>query len=279
MIGLSSIALVQQYFNRRRAIASALSVTGFSAGALVAGPVIHALLEAYAWRGTLVIMAGIFLQVTFLGSLLRAPPYLCQRKQTREKLEQTLKTPSDRKGLSDESILEINGYEMELQVKDGDIFNNEAGKLTTASHSQQQRSLVSKKESRHCKLGWFGHAVAASLDFSLLRRVPFVLYSISTFLLYIGVVTFFQHMPSRAAYYNVEPHLIALLPTLTGAATGVSRLVFGLVAKSVDRTLQFGVCVTLSAVVQMTIALATTFETMAVYVVLEASINGTVNSM
>lgn len=74
MISLSSLVLVHQYFNRRRAIAAAVAASGYSLGSLAAGPVVRLLIDEYAWRGTLTFISGMLLQVVVLGSLFRPLP-------------------------------------------------------------------------------------------------------------------------------------------------------------------------------------------------------------
>jgi MFS family permease len=71
MIVLSTLVLVQQYFNRRRAMAAGIAVSGYSFGSLAAGPVIRVLIDAYSWRGTLMLIAGIFLHIAVFGSFFR----------------------------------------------------------------------------------------------------------------------------------------------------------------------------------------------------------------
>lgn len=55
--------ITQQYFDKKRAMAAGIAVSGFSIGTLVAGPFIHFLMDIYGWRGTLFIFGGIFLHV------------------------------------------------------------------------------------------------------------------------------------------------------------------------------------------------------------------------
>lgn len=71
MITLSMFVITQQYFDKRRALAAGLAVSGFSLGTLTSGPLIHLLLDLYTWRGTLLILGGIFLHILPLALTFR----------------------------------------------------------------------------------------------------------------------------------------------------------------------------------------------------------------
>lgn len=83
MMVVSSLVIVMQYFDKRRPTAVALAVFGYSLGALIGGPFAQMLLDTYAWRGTLIIIGGIFLQ-TIVCSFLFRPLVLNQSSRQRE---------------------------------------------------------------------------------------------------------------------------------------------------------------------------------------------------
>ena len=71
---LSCMVCVQHYFTRRRALASGITMTGFSISTLVLPPFTRWLLDLYGWRGALMILAGIHIEGIFLSALLRPLP-------------------------------------------------------------------------------------------------------------------------------------------------------------------------------------------------------------
>lgn len=80
MTTLTSFVIVQQHFRRHRALAAAIAASGVSVGALSSGPLIRALLDAYHWRGTLLLMSAIALNSCVFGALYR--PATCARRRT-----------------------------------------------------------------------------------------------------------------------------------------------------------------------------------------------------
>ncbi|EEC11812.1 monocarboxylate transporter, putative, partial [Ixodes scapularis] len=68
---VASIVIVAYYFERRRSLATGLAVCGTGIGTFVFAPLTIYLLETFAWRGTLLILAGFFLNMVIFGLLMR----------------------------------------------------------------------------------------------------------------------------------------------------------------------------------------------------------------
>jgi len=73
MVTLSSFVIVQQHFKKFRALAAAISASGISIGTLCAGPLLTAMLNAFQWRGTLLLMSSMVLNGCVFGSFYRPP--------------------------------------------------------------------------------------------------------------------------------------------------------------------------------------------------------------
>jgi len=256
MMLISALVLVQQYFNRRRPLAVSIACLGFSVGGLISGPATLALLETYAVRGTLLIIAGVYFQMSVFCCLFRPAPVDCSGK-----------TKSANSACGTE--------EMKVVVKNGE--SGASSKLqqnyeltVDAENDQGLRSHTARL------LRWLGQLFADLFDFSLLRRIPFQFFVISAFCLFAGLTSFLQHTPSRAAHFGVESWSISVLPIVACLTAGIARLVFGFVANMscTSLVLQYSIGLTLTGMVQSTTFLATTFETMALYCAIQGTING-----
>jgi predicted MFS family arabinose efflux permease len=88
-IGLSYVSfvvIVQQWFDRKRPIASGFSLTGFSVAVFSLPPLTQLLLDAYGWRGCLMLMSGVYLHGIAMAALLRpVPPQQRKRPQPRRR--------------------------------------------------------------------------------------------------------------------------------------------------------------------------------------------------
>jgi len=263
MMMISSIVLLQQYFNRRRALASGIATLGFSVGGLTFGPLITVLLEVYTVRGTLLIMGALNFQLSVFFCLFRPAPSECH------KVNETKFASSP------------NGKEEEV-VTVGNVKSDTSSELQPSGEQTAEQSFLDTENDQSpssCATrlrSWLGQLFADMFDFSLLRCLHFQLFIAASICVFIGMTSFIQHTPSRAAHFSIEPWLISVLPTLTCVALIASRLVFSFVATlSCTRlTLQFAVFAILAGILQLTTWLATTFETMALYCVLQGTLNG-----
>ncbi|XP_041926375.1 monocarboxylate transporter 13 isoform X1 [Alosa sapidissima] len=66
-----TVAAVMQYFTRRRSLAMALGFTGVGLSSFAFSPLFQLLVEVYAWRGALLILGGLSLNMVACGALIR----------------------------------------------------------------------------------------------------------------------------------------------------------------------------------------------------------------
>jgi len=71
MIYLPAIVSVGFYFERRRALATGISVCGSGVGAFVMAPLVSWLVETYDWQATVLVLAGLCLTCAVFGGLMR----------------------------------------------------------------------------------------------------------------------------------------------------------------------------------------------------------------
>lgn len=66
-----TIASVMQYFTKRRSLAMGLGFTGVGLASFAFSPLFQYLVEAYAWRGALLILGGLSFNMVACGALIR----------------------------------------------------------------------------------------------------------------------------------------------------------------------------------------------------------------
>lgn len=260
---ISCMVLLQQYFNRRRALASGIGTLGFSVGGLAFGPLIAVLLEVYAVRGTLLIIGALNFQISVFCCFYRPPP---------SQLTKVNKT---------KSASNAHGKE-EAVVNVGNAKSDASSELQQSGEQTAKQSFSDTENDQHSRScaarlrSCLGQVFADIFDFSLLRCIHFQLFIAATICVFFGVTSFVQHTPSRAAHFGVEPWLISVLPTLICSAVIASRLVFNFVANlsCTHLTLQFAVFAALGGIVHVTMWLTTTFETMTLFCILQGTAFG-----
>lgn len=67
LVCVPAVIIVAFYFEKKRAFATGLAVSGSGIGTFVFAPLIELLLEEYTWRGTMLIMSGLMLNIVVCG--------------------------------------------------------------------------------------------------------------------------------------------------------------------------------------------------------------------
>jgi MFS family permease len=76
-----TVVIVAFYFEKKRAFATGLSVSGSGIGTFAIAPLMEYLIKTYGWRGTFLLIGGFFLNVVVCGTLLRPLETSGQRKR------------------------------------------------------------------------------------------------------------------------------------------------------------------------------------------------------
>lgn len=78
---VAAVVIVAYYFDKKRSMATGLSVCGSGIGTFIFAPLNHELLSYYGWRGCTLILAGLFLNLCVFGMLMRDLPWTKERAQ------------------------------------------------------------------------------------------------------------------------------------------------------------------------------------------------------
>jgi len=70
---IPTIIIVQRYFTKKRAIATAVSTIGLSFWSTITSPTVQFLIEIYGWRGAILLIGAINLQMPVPAALYRPP--------------------------------------------------------------------------------------------------------------------------------------------------------------------------------------------------------------
>uniref|UniRef100_A0AAG5CPY1 Major facilitator superfamily (MFS) profile domain-containing protein n=1 Tax=Anopheles atroparvus TaxID=41427 RepID=A0AAG5CPY1_ANOAO len=86
---VAAVVIVAYYFDKKRSFATGLSVCGSGIGTFVFASLTQVLLDNYGWRGTTLILAGVFLNMCLCGLLMRDLEWTTHKsKQKRRKQQQ-----------------------------------------------------------------------------------------------------------------------------------------------------------------------------------------------
>ncbi|XP_078526735.1 monocarboxylate transporter 13-like [Lissotriton helveticus] len=89
-----TMAIIPQYFHRRRGLALGLALTGNGLSSILFSPLFQALIDIYSWRGALLIISAIELNLCICGALLRPVHLLQDHHRGRVETEKSSKCAS-----------------------------------------------------------------------------------------------------------------------------------------------------------------------------------------
>ncbi|XP_038211785.1 monocarboxylate transporter 1-like [Zerene cesonia] len=82
---VAAVVIVAYYFEKKRSLATGISVCGSGIGTFIFAPLTYVLLDEYGWRGTTLILAGFFLNMAVCGLLFRDLPWTATMNEERAK--------------------------------------------------------------------------------------------------------------------------------------------------------------------------------------------------
>lgn len=108
---LPGIVITNTYFNNKRGIAGGIVCSGSGFGVFILAPVFQLLLTEYGWRGTMLITAGIFMQLCVCSTVMRPLPVRKKRSDAFSKHADNVSINSE----EHEPML-TNNHQRELQT-------------------------------------------------------------------------------------------------------------------------------------------------------------------
>ena len=207
-----SVSPLLEYFDQKFAIANGISTAGGGVGMTVLPMVAYVFLQAYGWRGCLLLLAALNLHCLVGGALMRSPNRSQVAKHTKYgPVSQTSSTNSE--------------YCVLMEHTKHDHVNQ---KLTESEHS----SLIKVDGRYKCEsfAYQFVQDIQQNLKLDLFRTKPrFLLYQV-LFLLYgVQYAGWTMFLVSNAIHKGFSHHDAALLSTLGGIGNTIGRAGSGFV--------------------------------------------------
>lgn len=248
LIFLPNFVIVQQYFEKNRALASGLSLMGFSIGQIIAAPPFQYLITTYTWRGFMLIYGALSLNVFAVGQLLRSPPSVhydtgknpekehyatISKSDTIVHYESSTESAHIIRNKETDPVLEITSHSGSTEI----ISKETDPILEITSHNNKNKENQSNYQSVEC--GKPSHKIENHRkqsiyedikDFSLLKNPSFQLFGWGTFCFNTAVLIFNMHLPSRAFYYGISSKMVSFLPLALSVGAVTARLLTSLIA-------------------------------------------------
>lgn len=237
---VTSMVCVQHYFDKYRALATGIAVSGSGIGLLAFASFIPILKDKLGWRYTFLCIALIvFVNGVVWGAFYRPLP----------------------------------------KVAEEDKDKNERAPLISSqqsSYSSVKSDVIRVSIAEESGCGWWG-VFAELFDLSLFKNGGFILLSMAITCFNFGYhVPYTYTTPRAIKVYNIPESTSDFLISIMGIANVVSRLCFGWIADR-SQNIRFymtGVCILGVGVVSCIIFLFTSFKLLVIYCVLFGSFSG-----
>lgn len=83
---VAAVVIVAYYFDKKRSTATGLSVCGSGIGTFLFAPLTQMVIDEYGWRGTTLIISGVFLNMSVCGMLMRDLEWTTYKSKQKAKL-------------------------------------------------------------------------------------------------------------------------------------------------------------------------------------------------
>ncbi|KAL1453127.1 hypothetical protein WDU94_007299 [Cyamophila willieti] len=103
---VTAVVSIAYWFDKKRTLATSLGACGTGIGTFVYAPLTQYWIEEYGWRGTILMLAGTFLQMCICGAIMRDPEWWIQeqkRLQNQQTPSHSIATKSIRNSIAESS--------------------------------------------------------------------------------------------------------------------------------------------------------------------------------
>ncbi|CEM30078.1 unnamed protein product [Vitrella brassicaformis CCMP3155] len=234
---MSAITILALHFDKNRAFATGLAVSGSGIGTLSLAPVFDALLVTLGWRNTFRVQAALCSGMILFASVFFERP--SQESRTKE----PCRPGGDDRPVS--SQLQ-GGDARHEQTNDhlvvGVASEDDGSKGSTGSHGQRTTAATPKEREPACRMA------LSVFDWSLFRDSRLMLLAVAHFCWACAYLGTLPHWPNWGTENGLSSDLAALTVTAFGASSTASRIILGKVADLVGRIGTFFCCTVVMAV-------------------------------
>ncbi|XP_024138011.1 monocarboxylate transporter 2 [Oryzias melastigma] len=251
-----TVTMLGMYFDKRRPVANALASAGECILTFILTPMFQLLIDSFSWRGALLIMGGLQLNLCVCGMLLRplsnTPKSTCvnEAKADEDGLSRKmlLKDILDEVKSSIQVEKELNTEEANQETSKKCLEDAEGGpSLAEDSASLRERDLRTK--------------VQQYVDYTLITNPRFMIYSMFGVFAALGFFAPSLFLVPYARSKGIEEYQAAALMSISAVLDLIGRVVFGWVAnlRLVETVQQLTATVVLLGAVLLLCPLASTF--------------------
>ena len=192
LVDVAANVIVAYYFEKRRAFATSTAAAGSGIGTFIFAVLAERLVELYTWKGAVLVMGGIMLNMVVCGALFIP-----------------VELPPDGASSSDSR-----------SVSDND--DTEPCEKTSERTRGMLKAPVSCNKSKISKF-----IKEQIWDAAICHSIGFIYFAISCFLLYMWYDIPYIYLPDKASDMNISDRMASVLVSIIGIVSTVGQIVIG----------------------------------------------------
>ncbi|XP_022065988.1 monocarboxylate transporter 13 [Acanthochromis polyacanthus] len=254
-----TVTMLGFYFEKRRPMANALSSSGECILTFVLTPLFQLLIDSFSWRGALLILGGLQLNLCVCGMLLRP-------LKTSRDVCNASEVKAEEEGLSMELLSQEDRPRSVNQEEEGvELSENDEQTVNACPEEPKQKPHVTKDSA--AKRAELKTKIIRYVDYTLIRNARFMVYSMFGVFAALGFFAPALFLVPYARSKGVEEYQAAALMSISAVLDLFGRVFFGWVAnlRLVETVQQLTVTVTLLGAVILLCPLASSFTELAVF--------------
>ena len=219
----------QLYFDKKRAIATGVTVSGSPAGGMIMTPLVQYFITLYGWRGTMLLLGAIILNGCALA-ILFVPPYKLKKVPSFPDV-QNIEPPEPRPLAR-------------LKVDMGSVM------LQSIENMRSAISLEMTNSESETKLQMYLKKLSKIFDCSALKQVITLVVLLNYFLFGMGYMVPFVFLPLNTAQFDIDPSTTATIFSVMAGADFAGRIILGVLGncQCFNSIHLFGACTILPGV-------------------------------
>ena len=201
---LPIVAIIGEYFKKRLTLALALVLSGTGAGQCIMSVLIQLLLDEYGWRGTLLILGAINLNICVAGALMRPTKFYSKNYNLGLYSYKVHRTADSKHRKTYEEVnteeahaledLTVDKEDTDVQDQTGTSSDPEISELNVEADDNVRHKRSGRRKFQNCQ----PFVKALSPDWSLCCNIAFVLLEVTGFL-------------HAAAHTSIISHIVSFL--------------------------------------------------------------------
>ncbi|XP_022605665.1 monocarboxylate transporter 2-like [Seriola dumerili] len=253
-----TVTMLGLYFEKRRPVANALASAGECIFTLVLTPLFQLLIDSYSWRGALVILGGLQLNLCVCGILLRP------LKATRD-VVCVSEVEAEEQGFSLELLTKEDSEQSKANCQETEQLRIYEGfdQGTVEVHLQDPEEIPNSIKDSNCrnKRTELRTKILRYVDYTLITNTQFMVYSMFGVFAALGFFAPALFLIPYARSKGIEEYQAAALMSISAALDLFGRVFFGWVAnlRLVEMVQQLTATVILLGTVLLLCPLASSF--------------------